>query len=55
MDDGEFEFVYHYNIKQSLIFFDHFIRCMLLHVREKCCHSLFIRPFTKPEIEEIHS
>ena len=33
--------------------FDHFIRCMLL--REKCFHSLFIRPFTKPEREEVHS
>ena len=27
----------------------------LLHVREKCCHSLFIRTFTKPEREEVHS
>ena len=33
--------------------FDPFIRCMLL--REKCFHSLFIRPFTKPEREEVHS
>ena len=33
--------------------FDPFIRCMLL--REQCCHSLFIRPFTKPEREEVHS
>ena len=33
--------------------FDPFIRCMLLH--EKCFHSLFIRPFTKPEREEVHS
>ena len=33
--------------------FDPFIRCMLL--REKYCHSLFIRPFTKPEREEVHS
>ena len=31
--------------------FDPFIRCMLL--REKCCHSLFIRTFTKPEREEV--
>ena len=33
--------------------FDPFIRCMLL--REKCFHSLFIRPFTKPKREEVHS
>ena len=33
--------------------FDRFIRCMLL--REKCFHSLFIRLFTKPKREEIHS
>ena len=33
--------------------FNPFIRCMLL--REKCFHSLFIRLFTKPEREEVHS
>ena len=33
--------------------FDLFIRFMLL--REKCFHSLFVRPFTKPEREEVHS
>ena len=33
--------------------FDPFICCMLL--REKCCHSLLIRPSTKPEREEVHS
>ena len=42
MDDGEFEFVYHYNISILSLFC-----CMLL--REKCFHSLFIRLFTKPE------
>ena len=33
--------------------FNTFIRCMLL--REKCFHSPFIRPFTKPEREDFHS
>ena len=50
MDDGEFEFVYHFN--------NHFnpirpFRCMLLS--EKRCHSLFIRLFTEPDREEVHS
>ena len=35
------------------ILFDPFFRCMLLS--EKSCHSLFIRLFTEPDREEVHS
>ena len=53
MDDGEFEFVYHFNNHFRLqSFFDPFFRCMLLS--EKRCHSLFIRLFTEPDREEVH-
>ena len=51
MDNGEFEFDYHFNIPSIL--FDPFSRCMLLS--EKRCHSLFIRLFTEPDREEVHS
>ena len=35
------------------ILFDPFFRCMLLS--EKRCHCLFIRLFTEPDREEVHS
>ena len=48
MDDGEFEFGYHFNNH-----FNPFFPCMLLS--EKRCHSLFICLFTEPDREEDHS
>ena len=52
MDDGEFENSFIILIIISILF-DPFCPCMLLS--EKHCHSLFIRLFTEPGKEEVHS
>ena len=53
MDDGEFEFVFHFNNLFNIILFHPFFRCILLS--EKRCHSLIIRLFTKPDRKKVHS
>ena len=51
MDEGEFEFIYHFNNHFNIIPFYPFSRCMLLSVQH--CHSMFIHLFTESDGEEI--